>query len=575
MTPGVSHRTQDNAAERPEQAPRRGFVRDLLISLSLVNLLHLLAWQEMNSAYTNSLNYYRDDPPRLVLLGALVLSELALAGILALAMSLVRRWENASMMRVAQWAFLGTLCLSVEIVRRNLVDVPGVFVYPALANVALVALEILILLGCILLLFRMDFILRIGLGVTLALSPLALVSTFYVVATIPSKGAFAAKPGPCLDASDASAPRIIWLVFDELDQRYSLELRPPSVDMPALGRLGRETIQANRVRAAGADTLSALASLICGRIVDRAVPEGERDLLIGFKGSPALVRWSEQPNIFKQVRELGLGLGMVGWYHPYARVFPGLFCEVAWRPNTDSSPLAMRQEYAASSGWVPAVRDQLLRDLLFLPLPGGIGERLNRHLATAEMDLLRRRNRDDFVWLRRRALQMAADPRLGFLFIHLPIPHPLGIYNRHHDEITLDRSSNYFDNLELVDVTIRDLRAAMENAGQWDKTVVFVTSDHGLRPRVWNFRPTWTPEEKAVTSRGEDRWVPFFLKLSRQKEGIAFDGEFNAITMHQMTLAIARGEIGTVSNALAWLERSSAPREGLQAQNPDMRRGLH
>ncbi len=518
-----------------------------------MNLLHLSAWQDINRAYSPSLDYFRGGPPSLVLLVGLVLCELALSVALLAVATYVRCRARRGLTIFAQSNFLAALALTVDIGRRQFVYATVWISHPAQVNGALIALEVLFLLGGFFLLFRTDLMLRIGMGVALALSPLILISTLSLIFSMPPKSAFEVKLARSAENSPPPQTRILWFIFDELDQQFCFDLRPGSVKMPELDRLRKQTLVASRAHAPGADTMPSLISLISGRTVEDTRASGESDLLVRFRRSGSFELWSQQSNIFAELGRLGFRPGLVGWFHPYARIFPGVFSQAAWRPNVDASGLMLRQECAAHAGIAAAIGNQLMRDSLLLPLGGGVRGRLESRLASAETEFLRRSNRDDLIWLRQRTLEMVADPRVSFLFAHLPLPHPLGVYDRHTREYSLDAGSNYFDNLALVDSIIGELRRSMEKAGMWDSAVILISSDHGLRPRIWKSRPSWTQEEAAAARLASEDRVPFLLKLSYQTEGVEFEPEFNTVISHDLILAICRGQITTVHEAEGWL----------------------
>src|SRR4029077_5475950 len=77
---------------------------------------------------------------------------------------------------------------------------------------------------------------------------------------------FAARPSaPMLPARAAAAPRLIWIVFDEMDQLLAFERRPADVQLPELDRPRAESTVANRTTQNAMYTAIALPSLISGR----------------------------------------------------------------------------------------------------------------------------------------------------------------------------------------------------------------------------------------------------------------------------------------------------------------------
>jgi arylsulfatase A-like enzyme len=149
----------------------------------------------------------------------------------------------------------------------------------------------------------------------------------------------------------------------------------------------------------------------------------------------------------------------------------------------------------------------------------------------------------------------ATDSALSLIMIHFPAPHFPYVYDRRKDDFTFESGVNYFDNLELVDRTFRDLRRVMERAGWWDDTVVLVSSDHWWKFYQWETIQPLTEEEKSATSEGIDYRVPFMLKLKRQRENVIYNPPFNTVLSQDLLLALLRGELSTPSDVTAWLDR--------------------
>jgi arylsulfatase A-like enzyme len=147
------------------------------------------------------------------------------------------------------------------------------------------------------------------------------------------------------------------------------------------------------------------------------------------------------------------------------------------------------------------------------------------------------------------------DPGLGLVLVHLPVPHPIGIYDRARHDFKTAGESSYLDNLELADRALGELRLAMESAGLWDSSTVVVSGDHWWRAEVWSRLDSVTNEEAEVMPATPDHRVPFLVKLAGQKEPLAFTPEMNTILTHDLLLAVLRGEVRTPQEAAAWLDQ--------------------
>ena len=153
------------------------------------------------------------------------------------------------------------------------------------------------------------------------------------------------------------------------------------------------------------------------------------------------------------------------------------------------------------------------------------------------------------------AKRIANDRSIGFAYVHWPVPHPPGIYDRRADALEATKESSYLDNLRLVDRTLGELRRAMEATGTWDDTTILVTSDHWWRARLWREEGALTPEDEPYADVVPvDHHVPFVLKLAGQKSGVAYDHTFNTVLTRDHFGAILRGEVRTPESVAQWLD---------------------
>ena len=132
------------------------------------------------------------------------------------------------------------------------------------------------------------------------------------------------------------------------------------------------------------------------------------------------------------------------------------------------------------------------------------------------------------------------------VLLHFPIPHPLGIYNRHSDTLSLDTTNNTIDNLELVDRTVGDLRHTLEAASLWDTTTLIVTSDHPMRPDIWSKNEVWSEEERRLTGNRRHPNIPCLIKLAGVSRNLEFGKSFSTSALTALSLAFLRGQIQTV-----------------------------
>ncbi len=326
------------------------------------------------------------------------------------------------------------------------------------------------------------------------------------------------EPVPSL-ASKVPVPirpnlRVIWLVFDEMDFGLSFPRRPAHLRVPEFDRLRSESLFATAADRPAADTEVAMPALITGRTVYHVEPQGTRRFLVSFSMQTPPRDLGAVPNVFSDARAAHLNVGIVGWFFPYCRIFASDVSECHWESMysgvTDNPTL-----------WT-AIRSQL-ESLTLLESRMWQIERLHTIVAAAK--------------------SMADDPQLGLVLIHLPVPHGPQIFNRDSGQITpfAIHTDWFFDNLLLADRVLGEIRSAMERSGQWNSSMVVVTSDHSLRPQMM---PHTNPTPL----------VPYMVKMPGQTTGTTFDQPFNALITRDLIGAAIHGEV--ISGSLPeWLRQ--------------------
>ena len=345
--------------------------------------------------------------------------------------------------------------------------------------------------------------------------------------------------------SRTGAPRVVWIVFDELDQRALFTARHPGLELPEFDRLRAESFVALNAFAPARGTRRSIASMLLGRQVSWALPSGPSALPCAIEGGgeEAAVDdcWTQHPNLFERVRESGANVGVSGWYHPYCRLFADSLTACTWAGLPYWNSPRVRDSF--DQQWHEVVK----------PLPLA-----NRWLRPGSR--IRDAHRDAFERILAAALEMAPDPDLGLAMLHFPVPHHPDIYDPERRALSATDRRSYFDNLELADRTLGEVRDVMEAAGLWDESIVIVTSDHWWRAI---HRGDWglTPEEELVFADEINRRVPFLLKLAKQREASVYPRAFNTLLVHDLILDLLMGGGTTPAAVAAWLDerRATAP----------------
>ena len=528
-------------------------IRYLGICASAANLLFLRAWSRIEDP---SFNYFRTRPANGFLLGVTLCSVLVFTALLFSVFTLFRR--NRHSRNIGEWGLIAFLILPLDYLRTD-----GLHLSAATLMAMLGRLDVKLGLAvglCLLIIVAAKYrhsmrgALTQLLLVLLLILPLNIAATAWLLLSQHEVFAKTAAAVPFHTAHPKS--RVVWILFDELDQHLVFEHRPRSLNLPEFDRFRSQALYADAVYPPAHETLESLPSLLSGNLVYKATAKDSRDLEVSFFKAPA-VNWFSQPSIFSEAHTLGENTGIAGWYHPYCRLFGAYAASCL----SDSAPWPLQtDEHAQKLGLFNMMRDQILRRLNESSLiPGGILPRGGLLNDSDMQAIVRKEQLASYRRIYDEAMMLTANPNLDLVFLHLPIPHPFGIYDRVHQQLTAKLPSNYLDNLALADTTLALLRQNMERAGLWDSTVVLVSSDHALRRDQWQKSDGWSGDtlsailDEGVSSPDYDR-IPFMIKLRDQHEGSVYTQPFNSVLSSRVLLAILRGELSTVGDMVAWLD---------------------
>lgn len=323
----------------------------------------------------------------------------------------------------------------------------------------------------------------------------------------------------------SQASRILIMVFDEMDHRIAFEERPAGLKMPALDRLRHEALYATHAFPPAKFTHLSVPAITTGKLFsDAQVTTDGRVRLVQRESKESLL-WQDQENIFSTAHARGLNVALFGVYLPYVQTF-GPFLALArqfeGRYRTEALPEVMFGQF---------------RKLVeTMPLSGHLGL-VNRMYLSVELAKHIRRYQEFLEEIK----SAAANPDLDVIYVHLPAPHTPFIYDRLTDNFSL-KNGDYYDNLALVDRTLREVRQAMEAAGLWDQTHILITSDH------WWRSPTF------FVTRSDHR-VPFLLKLAGQKTGVTYDRPFNTVLLRDLLSFLLSPEPKNQDQVIDWLNR--------------------
>lgn len=504
--------------------------RDAILALSLANLCYMTAWSRLIAQSLDPLAQFTRY--NLSEYQAILINVPLLAAVFWVGMTLARRSRSAVALRLGHWLFLLVLIIPINgVLRTQFPDLKIPSPFDSTRGVVWLALAPV---GASLLLRFRPTMVRLLVTVVLAMSPFALM-TFAQAAWLMTK--FEDRPPADPLPTTRSAPRILWLVFDEMDDRLAFARRPSTVRLPELDQLRAEALSADNAYSPARFTLRAMPALITGKLVREAIVAHPSELSLAFDESKEALPWSAQPNVFSRAREAGHNTALTGWYHPYCRII-----------GHTVTRCTNRDEQATLFA---SAREQLRSLIDTLPLASSL---IGWGPTWPEISPSASRSR--YLAMLADARQWATDPDLGLILVHWGFPHRPIFYDRRQGRLEPSERSNYFDNLALVDRTLGELRHAMQQTGMWDPSIVLLTSDHQFRPSFFDTEsPEWPAEENEALSGPPDPQVPFILKLSGQKDAVRYDPPFNTVLTHDLLLALLRLEVSSPASVVSWLDR--------------------
>ncbi len=498
-------------------------IQDALVAFSLANLIFIGAWfsalYDLDHGYFNKL---RVTAPTLL---ALATNILLFATVAWFIMRARRRTRSRWFPVLCHVLILVALLFPIDFCRQKIFRIPDYQVVMFLKRpMVLVAL----LGGLVLFVWKHRWIARGAAVLVGILSPLALATLARIFALLLGLQHLQQHDREPVLAAPAlpkpGAPRVLWIIFDETDQRIAFEQRPPTLKLPEFDRLRNESLYCTNAFPPGDATILSMPQLISGvRLSSVAITE-PCDLTVKLAATNIQTTWKALGSVFGAARQLGVNTGLVGWYHPYARILENDLNYCSWYPH---------QQFEV----VRAARfqDSLINQ--FGSLGGAVWAR------TRFASMCRGSLQD--------SLNLVTNETYGLMLLHLPPPHRPGIYLPDQQRYTawgMPKTTAYFNNLALADRYLGEIRRALDSAGESERTWIVLSADHSWR-------------ESRLYDARRDLRVPYLVKPPGQPHSSLYSSQFNTVLTHDLLLAILRSELKDAESVGNWLDqhRSTEP----------------
>jgi hypothetical protein len=343
----------------------------------------------------------------------------------------------------------------------------------------------------------------------------------------PEQGSFVHPPRQSWRPGE---PRVVWLLFDELSQDQVFDHRQPGIELPAFTQLKQESVSFSQLVPFGNYTEMVIPSLLQGREISAIKSNRRGELLWQSAAQQGWQRFDPHGTLFATAQSLGWGTGVAGWYNPYCRLLATVLDRCYWTYHDFSGGLRF-DRLTSEQGALQNARDAL-------PFVPQIENALEHTDASQS-------HKSDFRQVLQQAKGTIEDTNIRFAFIHLPVPHPPGIY----PNPVGGGGEDYLGNLILADRTLAQLRAVIAKTAAAADTILIVSSDHSWRVGTWRKVPGWTPAEDRATNGGQfDPRPVLMMHFPRQTQQNAesIDRPESAMIVHSLLLDIFAGRIRTV-----------------------------
>ena len=343
-------------------------------------------------------------------------------------------------------------------------------------------------------------------------------------------------------ATPAGAPggRVVWLVLDELSEDQAFTHRYAGLDLPSLDALAAQSTRFAEVVPAGSATEEVLPALLTGSAVD-AIQRSAAGELVAIHDAKRQQwrRFEPSDTVFADALRAGYSTSVDGWYNPYCRMLAPVLDQCEWRFHL-ARVLPMRPDLS--------ITQNALQPLL--SVAGFVSRMITR---SRKPNAERASHLDDYLELREAARRSLADPAQTFLLIHMPVPHPLAIFNRRTGQMDTHWGS-YLDNLKLADIYLGEVEAQLQRQGEWESATVVVMGDHSWRMRqIWNHSQMWTAEDERA-SRGErfDSRPAYLVKLPGQRTANRTDCRFAALRTRPLLDGLLLHQFSDATSLESW-----------------------
>jgi Sulfatase len=342
---------------------------------------------------------------------------------------------------------------------------------------------------------------------------------------------------------------VVWLLLDELSYQQVYEKRFPGLQLPAFDQLAAQSTVFTQTVPIANWTAIVVPSLMTGVKTDQVTASANGQLMLHNTATSHWQSFDPHQTVFEDALENGYGTAVAGWYNPYCRILASVIDQCFWSSHAfPIEPHFYSNRPFLENLFRPA-RRLFITTVSYLP---------NFAHEDADRTISAQLHIEDYKGIFTAADRFLADSSVDFLFLHLPVPHPEGIYDRKTSQLTTDGKSSYVDNLALADQYLAHLRLVLEEHGEWDSSAIVVMGDHSWRTRLAINTDGWTAEDEAASHGGQfDDRPGYIVKLPNQQKPAQIDDRFEAVRTRALLDGIITNRIKTPEDLAAWVRKQN------------------
>jgi hypothetical protein len=352
--------------------------------------------------------------------------------------------------------------------------------------------------------------------------------------------------------SSISSARVVWILLDELSYDQVFDHPQADIKLSHFDKIRDESVSFSNVQPIGYFTERIVPSLFLGRKVDNIRSSMHRDLYVHDADSGRWQPFNQRVSLFGKAKELGWTTGVAGWYNPYCHILAGVLDSCYWQ-TASSFPHALSGDKSSIVNALTFPADLFFSHLNRADPPSEIGAKAHAQECND---------------ITAAASSLIQNESIRFAFIHLPVPHPPGMYDRKTG--TFGVRGTYLDNLVSADSVLGNLLAVIQRTSAASQTILIVSSDHSWRTNMWRASDMWSKDEERASKSKFDPRPVLLIHFPGYDPGEVRTEPFPEIETSAIIRAMLTSELQSKADLDMWLDAQGVTKGQNLSPNPNI-----